>query len=120
MSYLQGDVFWLDLREPVGSEPGYRHPCIIVQNDEFNLSKISTVVVCMCTSNLVLENAPGNVRLYKGDASLPEPCVANISQIITINKSDLREKIGRLSNGQLAKVIEGITFLLNKTAGPYR
>jgi mRNA interferase MazF len=114
MTYLQGDVFWLDLNDPVESEPGGLHPCIIVQNDSYNRSAISTAVVCMCTSNLRLANAPGNVRIFKGEANLPDSTVANVSQVVTVNKSDLKEKIGRLSNTRLDEVINGIKNLLDK------
>ena len=115
MKYQQGDVFWLNLDEPEESEPAGRHPCIVVQNDSYNESQIATIVVCMCTSTTRLENAPGNVRLYKGDANLPNSTVANVSQIITVNKSDLTEKIGRLSNALLDKVLQGIKCLLERT-----
>lgn len=107
----QGDIFWVDLNEPSGSEPGYRHPHVIIQNNLFNRSRINTVVVCALTSSLKRAKAPGNVLLNKGEANLPKKSVVNISQIFTINKSDLSEKIGFLSRERFAQVLEGIKLL---------
>ena len=107
----QGDIFWVDLKEPSGSEPGYRHPHIIIQNNLFNQSRINTVVVCALTSNLKRTKAPGNVLLNKGEANLPKKSVVNISQIFTVNKSDLSEKIGVLSRERFNQVLEGIKLL---------
>ena len=90
----QGDVFWIDLGEPSGSAPGYRHPHVIIQNNLFNRSRINTVVVCALTSNLKRAEAPGNVLLAKGESNLPKRSVVNVSQIFTVDKSDLVEKIG--------------------------
>jgi mRNA interferase MazF len=104
----QGDIFWVDLKEPSGSEPGYRHPHIVIQNNLFNRSRINTVVVCALTSNLKRAKAPGNVLLDKGEANLPKKGVINISQIFTVNKSDLSEKIGVLSRERFNQVLEGI------------
>ena len=107
----QGDIFWVDLNEPSGSEPGHLHPHVIIQNNLFNRSRINTVVVCALTSNLKRAKAPGNVLLNKGEANLPKKSVVNISQIFTINKSDLSEKIGFLSRERFAQVLEGIKLL---------
>ena len=93
----QGEIYWVDLGEPSGSEPGYRHPHIVIQNNLFNASKINTVVVCALTSNTKRAQAPGNVLLNEGEANLPKKSVVNISQIFTVNKSDLVEKIGQVS-----------------------
>jgi mRNA interferase MazF len=112
MVIKQGDIFWVELDEPRGSEPGYRHPHVVIQNDIFNQSKINTVVVCSLTSNLRLANVPGNVLLRKGEANLPKASVVNISQIVTVNKSDLRKKIGRLSNKRIYEIIDGIKLLM--------
>ena len=108
----QGDVFWITFPEPAGSEPAYRHPHVVVQNNLFNRSRINTVVVCSLTSNLKLSNAPGNVTLKKGEANLPKKSVVNISQLFTVNKSDLREKIGTLSKNRISEIIEGIQLLM--------
>ncbi len=108
----QGDIFWVDLTEPSGSEPGYRHPHVIIQNNLFNRSRINTVVVCALTSNIKRAKAPGNVLLKKGEANLPKQSVVNISQIFTINKNDLIEKIGSLSSVRMNEVLEGIELLI--------
>lgn len=94
----QGDIYWIDFDEPSGSEPGYRHPHVVIQNNLFNRSLINTVVVCALTSNLKRANAPGNVLLNKGEANLPQKSVINISQVFTVNESDLSEKIGTLTS----------------------
>ena len=107
----QGDIFWVDLKEPSDSEPGYRHPHVVIQNNLFNRSRINTVVVCVLTSNLKRAKAPGNVLLNKGEANLPKKSVINISQIFTVNKSDLSEKIGSLTRERFNQVLEGIRLL---------
>jgi len=108
----QGDIFWIDLGIPGGSEPGYRHPHVVIQNNLFNQSKINTVVVCALTSNLRRGKAPGNVLLKKGEGNLKKDSVVNISQIVTINKSDLVEKLGSLSPTRIRQLIEGVTLLI--------
>lgn len=112
MDIKQGDIFWIDLDIPKGSEPGYRHPRVVIQNNLFNQSRINTVVVCAITSNLNLANAPGNVLLKKGEGGLKKDSVINISQIITVGKSDLTKKIGRLSPSKTNQLIEGIKLLI--------
>lgn len=97
--------------EPHGSEPGYRHPHVVIQNNVFNESRINTVVVCALTSNLKRANAPGNVLLKKGEGNLPKDSVVNITQIITVNKSDLIEKIGTLPSSKIKQIFEGIKLL---------
>ncbi len=108
----QGDIFWVDLGIPSGSAPGYRHPHLVIQNNLFNRSRISTVVVCALTSNIKRAEAPGNVRLSKGEANLPKPSVVNISQVITIDKTDLHEKIGTISPARFKEVLEGLMLLI--------
>jgi mRNA interferase MazF len=108
----QGDIFWIDLGEPSGSSPGYRHPHVVIQNNVFNRSRINTVVVCVITSNLKRASAPGNVLLKKGEANLPKESVVNISQIFTVDKRDLVEKIGALSEERVGQILEGINLLL--------
>ena len=107
----QGDIFWIDLEALAGSEPGYRHPHIVIQNNLFNRSWINTVVVCALTSNKKRADAPGNVLLKKGEANLPKESVVNISHVFTVNKSDLSEKIGALSKEKLYQVLDGIKLL---------
>ncbi|TWI75568.1 mRNA interferase MazF [Desulfobotulus alkaliphilus] len=107
----QGDIFWIDFDSPGGSEPGYRHPHVVIQNNLFNRSRIHTVVVCALTSNVNRADAPGNVLLKKGEANLPKKSVVNISQIFTVNKSDLSEKIGTLSKNRILQILQGINLL---------
>ncbi len=111
MVIRQGEIYWVDLSDPRGSEPGFRHPHIVIQNNLFNESRIKTVVVCSLTSNLNRGKAPGNVLLNKGEANLPKKSVVNISQIFTINKSDLLEKIGQVSKKRILEIREGIKLL---------
>jgi len=97
--------------EPSGSEPGYRHPHVVIQNNLFNRSRINTVVVCTLTSNLKRSKAPANVTLSKGEANLSKKSVVNISQMFTVDKSDLSEKIGTLSIDRISQVLTGIRLL---------
>jgi mRNA interferase MazF len=112
MVIQQGDVYWVDLGDPIGSAPGFLHPHVVIQNDEFNRSKISTVVVCALTSNLKRASAPGNVLLEPGEANLPKQSVVNISQVFTIDKHQLGEKIGSLSLRRVRQVLDGLHLLL--------
>jgi len=112
MVIRQGDIFWIDLPSPRKSEPGYRHPHVVIQNDIFNCSNINTVVVCALTSNTMRASSPGNVLLKKGEANLPKASVVNISQIITLNKSELEEKVGTLSKKRTEEIIKGIKLLI--------
>lgn len=112
MDIKQGDIYWVALGIPEGSEPGYKHPHVVIQNDVFNASKINTVVVCALTTNLKRANAPGNILLKKGEGNLKKDSVVNISQIITADKSDLIEKIGSLSSSRVKQIIEGVKLLI--------
>lgn len=112
MVISQGDVFWVELGEPSGSSPGYRHPHIIIQNNVFNKSRINTVVVCMLTSNLKRAEAPGNVLLDHGEANLPKQSVVNVSQIFTVDKRDLDEKIGTLAPKRMRQILDGVRLVL--------
>jgi mRNA interferase MazF len=112
MEIKQGDLFWVDLGIPKNSEPGYRHPFVVIQNNLFNQSKINTVVVCALTSNLKRAKAPGNVLLLKGEGNLKKDSVVNITQLITVNKSDLAERIGSLSMAKTKEIVEGVKLLV--------
>jgi len=112
LTIRQGDLFWLDLGEPGGSGPGFRHPYVVVQSDLFNVSKIRTVVVCELTSNLQRAEAPGNVLLRKGEGNLERESVINISQVYTVDKSVLIEQIGALSQDRIAEISVGLKLLL--------
>ncbi len=111
MGIRQGEIYWIDLGEPRGSEPAFRHPHIVIQNNLFNSSKLNTVVVCTLTSNLKRADAPGNVLLQKGEANLPKQSVVNITQIFTVNKSDLEDKIGKVSGARFDEILNGIKLL---------
>ena len=107
----QGDVYWVELGEPSGSGPGFTRPAVIVQNNVFNRSQINTVVICMLTSRLHRAGAPGNVLLQEGEANLPKQSVVNISQIFTVDKADLVEKIGSLSAERVRQIVAGVHLL---------
>ena len=109
----RGDIWWATLRPPTGSEPGYRRPVLIIQSDDFNKSRINTVVVAMLTSNLRLEAAPGNVFLTKRSTKLPKDSVINVSQIVTLDKSFLTKRVSRLSTDKMKIVDDGIRLALN-------
>ena len=112
MVIRQGDIYWIDLEEPHGSEPGYRHPHVVVQNNLFNRSQIRTVLVCPLTSNLKRAGAPGDVLLDKKEANLPKPSVVNVSQVFTVDKSQLSDYIGTLSPRRMRQILEGIKLVI--------
>lgn len=111
---FQGELWWAEMPEPRGSEPGYARPVLIVQGDSFNLSLISTVLVVPLTSNLRLADMPGNVLIPARKSGLPKDSVANVSGLITLNKADLTERIGRVSKSQLQLVFQGFDLLLDR------
>jgi mRNA interferase MazF len=110
----QGEVYWIDFGPTSGSAPAERHPCVVVQSDLFNRSRIATTVVCLITSNLDRARAPGNVALKKGDGNLPKASVINVSQVLTIEKSDLVERIGRLPASSIDAVRSGLQLLFDR------
>jgi len=107
----QGDLFWADLRPPCGSEPGYRHPVVVVQNDVYNASAIQTVVVCLLTTNLVRASVLGNVLLRKAEANLPQASVVVVGQITTLDRSQLGGKIGTLSKERVDQIVSGLKLV---------
>ena len=107
----QGEIYRVALGEPGGTEPGYRHPHIVVQNNLFNWSKMNTVVMCSLTSNLKRGLSPGNVVLNKGEAGLSKKTVVNITQIYTVDKNDLCEKTGKVTNERIKEILRGIQLL---------
>jgi mRNA interferase MazF len=111
MVIKQGEIYWVDLGEPNGSEPGYLHPHIVIQNNLFNSSSINTVVMCSLTSNLKRGSSPGNVVLKKGEANLPKKSVVNITQIYTVDRNDLCEKIGSVDSKRMKEIQSGIQLL---------
>ena len=108
----RGEVWWAELPEPIASEPGFRRPVLILQADQFNRSRINTVVAAAITSNMKLAAAPGNVSLPKRSANLGRESVVNVSQIVTLDKSFLRERVGRLQDPKLREVEEGVRLVL--------
>jgi mRNA interferase MazF len=108
----RGDVWWADLPDPQGSEPGYRRPLLIVQNDLFNRSRLRTVLVVVLTGNIRLVDAPGNVLVPAKASGLPRDSVANVSQVITIDRNALTERVGRLPGPIVDQVASGLRLAL--------
>jgi mRNA interferase MazF len=108
----QGDIYWVNLDDPAGSEPGYVRPLVVIQNNAFNRSRIHTVVVCALTSNLKRADAPGNVLLDPGEAGLPKQSVVNVSQIFTVDRASLGDRIGTLSARRVRQILDGIGLVL--------
>ncbi len=109
----RGEIWWAGLGEPRGSEPGYRRPVLVVQSDAFNRSRISTVLVVAITSNLRLADAPGNVRVTGRQSKLPRESVVNVSQVLTLDKQFLTERVGRLPPKPLTEVERGLRLALS-------
>ncbi len=116
MVIAQGDVFWARLPEPFGKSGGRGRPVVVVQSDVFNRSKIHSVVVCHLTSNLHRARCPGNVLLAKGEANLPKRSVVNITQITTVLREQLAEKIGSLPAERTQAILDGVRLLLRPAA----
>jgi mRNA interferase MazF len=108
----RGEIWWASLPEPAGSEPGYRRPVLIVQANEFNRSKINTVIAAVITSNLALASAPGNVHLGSRASGLPKESVVNVSQLITIDKRCLTERIKMIDQHVMQEVDAGLHTVL--------
>lgn len=114
VAVAQGDVWWADLGEPVGSGPGYRRPVLVVQGDAFNRSAISTVVCVPLTSNVKWAGAPGNVPLKPRDSGLPKESVANVSQVVALDRAMLVERVAKVSEAKLDLVLRGIDVVLGR------
>lgn len=112
MSVYQGDIYWIDIGNPTGSKMAYRHPYVVIQNNVFNKSRMNTAVVCALTSNIQKAGIPGNVLLEKDEGNLPKQSVVNVSQITTVDKSELIDKIGTLSMKRIYQIIDGINLLI--------
>ena len=108
----RGEVWWADLPEPTASEPGFRRPVLVLQSDDFNHSRISTVVVATINSNTKLAAAPGNVFLSKRSVKLGRESVVNVSQIVTLDKTFLTERVGRMPAPKFREVEEGVRLVL--------
>jgi len=110
----QGEVWWADLPDPVGSGPGFRRPVVVVQSDALNRSRIATVICVPLTSNLKWALAPGNLRLSARTTGLPKESVANVSQIVAIDKAFLSKRAGKLPASKLDLLLSGINLVLGK------
>jgi mRNA interferase MazF len=109
---LQGEIYWLHFGSPHGSAPAGRRPALVVQHDRFNRSAISTTVVAAITSNVRLAGMPGNLRLQRGEGGVPRASVVNVSQIRTIDKTRLAERLGVLRPARLREVLRGLALVL--------
>jgi mRNA interferase MazF len=114
MVVAQGDVWWADLGTPTGSEPGFRRPVVVVQGDALNRSRLATVVCVPLTSNLRWADAPGNTVLTARVTGLPKDSVANTSQVVTLDKGVLTERIGKLPSAKLELILSGIDVILGR------
>ena len=108
----RGEIWWATLPEPTGSGPGYRRPVLVVQADDFNRSQISTVVVAVITSNLALAQAPGNVLAKARRTGLPMDSVINVSQLLTVDKRLLSEKVRALDSATMDEVDDGLRLVI--------
>jgi mRNA interferase MazF len=110
----QGEVWWANLGEPRGSKPGFRRPVLVIQGDGLNWSRIATVVCVALTSNVKWASAPGNVLLSESATGLPKESVANVSQIVTLDRSDLTERTGKLPKAKVELVLTGVDVVLGR------
>ncbi len=108
----RGEIWWASLHSPSGSGPGYRRPVLVVQSDAFNRSRIGTVIVAAITSNARLAEAPGNLLLSRRDSGLPRTSVVNVSQVLTLDRRLLTERVKRLSDRRLADIDAGLALTL--------
>jgi len=111
---LQGEVWWADLADPAGSEPGFRRPVVVIQGDSFNRSRLASVVCVALTSNLRWAEAPGNVLLTARATGLPKDSVVNVSQIVTLDRESLVERVGSLPRRKLELVLFGVDVVLGR------
>jgi mRNA interferase MazF len=109
----RGEIWWVELDDPVGSSPGYRRPVLILQADWANQSRIRTVVVVTITSNLAAAEAPGNLLVQPRDSGLPKPCVVNVSQVVTLDRQLLAGRIGHLRAPLMRRVDDGVRIFLD-------
>ncbi|HMD86802.1 MAG TPA: type II toxin-antitoxin system PemK/MazF family toxin [Terriglobia bacterium] len=108
----RGEIWWASLPPPTGSGPGYRHPVVVIQTNEFNESRIKTAVGVLITSNLRLAGAPGNVRCGREETGLPKDSVVNVSQVVTVDKELFIERVGTIPTHLLTQVEEGLRRVL--------
>jgi len=108
----RGEIWWAEMPTPVASEPGYRRPVVIIQSDEFNFSRIRTVIAVVLTTNLRLADAPGNILVTTNETGLPQDSVVNVSQVVTVDKSFLTEQVSQVSDRVMLRVDEGLRLVL--------
>ena len=108
----RGEIWWADLGEPMGSEPSLKRPVLIIQDNQYNQSKIATVIVLSITSTIRLADLPGNILLHKKESGLPKKSVINVSQIATIDKSWLEKKVASLSQMVMEEIDYGLGLVL--------
>jgi len=113
MVIRRGSIWWASLPDPIGSMPGYRRPVVIVQEDSFTESRLQTVLVVVLASNLKLAEAPGNVLLSARTTGLPKSSVANVSQIMAVDKSFLTEEVGQVPSKEMLRIEEGLQLILS-------
>ena len=109
----RGEIWWVSLPEPYGSEPGFRRPMLIVQSDSFNNSAIKTVLCVALTTNLNLGHAPGNVQITPRNSGLSKPSVVNVSQVVTVDRTLMTERIKRLDAETMQRIDDGLRLVLN-------
>jgi mRNA interferase MazF len=109
----RGEIWWASLPSLTGSGPGFRRPVIVIQANSFSESRIGTVVVAIVTTNLTIGGAPGNVRLGKADSGLSKPSVVNVSQLFTIDRSLLTERVRALPSQSMHQVEAGLRLVLS-------
>ena len=107
----QGDIYWVPRKEPNESESGYIHPHVVIQDNVINRSQIDTVMLCALTTNLKCSNLPGNVLLDLGEANLPRQSIVVVSQVSTVEKSQLGEYIGSLAEQRIKQILAGMQFV---------
>ena len=110
----QCEVWWADLADPIGSAPGYRRPIVVIQSDPLNRSQLPTVVCVVLTSNLRWSIAPGNVLLSAKHSGLDRDSVANVSQLVTIDKRQLTERVGKIPKRQMEAIFSGIDLIMGR------
>ncbi|MHC1782288.1 MAG: type II toxin-antitoxin system PemK/MazF family toxin [Anaerolineaceae bacterium] len=115
MAVNRGDIFWVRVGGPGQEEPDYAHPCVVIQEDVFNHSRVNTVVVCALTSNLRQAKGPGNVRLEAGEGNLSKSSVAEVSKVSSVEKDRMGECIGKLSPERVEQILAGMRFLQRST-----
>ena len=108
----RGEIWWASLPAPSGSGPGFRRPVLVIQSNPFNQSRIATVVVAVISSNLALAEAPGNVRIGQPDSGLTKASVVNVSQIVTLDRALLTERVRALPGTTMRRVDEGLKLAL--------